>query len=296
MDSLVSLKKLEQIYELLLSMVSGKVLHEISLNESLEPLDLILNQLEQIEKQLAQYNLQHGYTVPVFSLFKSSRFVFVLNHQMQIQFFNQDVLNQLHYPDSHLEQLFFQNIIECSTQPILLEKFQKALNNTPVKEVFKLNFITSDGCLFPVHCTLDYINQMSFVVLVSWDFNFDMDVYLPKRFGESNSVASKEVVAVQKLHQYIMTHLDEPLPTLPQLAKLFGVGIHQLKTQFKVQYQTSIYHFYQEKRLQKAFELIQGTQLNFKEIAYQCGFDLYINFYKAFKKKFGFSPSQLKRR
>jgi len=48
--------------------------------------------------------------------------------------------------------------------------------------------------------------------------------------------------------------------------------------------------------LKKAYLLILQTDLPLKEVAFQCGFLAYLNFYKAFRKKYGFSPSEVARK
>jgi AraC-like DNA-binding protein len=97
------------------------------------------------------------------------------------------------------------------------------------------------------------------------------------------------------VHHYILEHLDEALPTAKVLAMRFGVEEYHLKSLFKAHFGLSMYQFYQTERLKKGYQLILTTQLQLKEIAFQCGFTTYLNFYKAFKKAYGIAPSALLR-
>src|SRR5690606_20078188 len=88
---------------------------------------------------------------------------------------------------------------------------------------------------------------------------------------------------VQKLYDYILKHLDEPLPTLQQLAVIFKTHDYILKQGFRDLFNTSIYHFYHESRLKRARTMILETDIPLKEVALKSGFNSYANFYKAFK-------------
>ena len=100
---------------------------------------------------------------------------------------------------------------------------------------------------------------------------------------------------ILKVKEYILNHLEEALPSSKELAAMFGTNEFTLKANFRKELQTSIYQFYNDERLKKAHFLIQKTVIPLKEISFMCGFNDYTNFYKAFKKKYKFSPSELYR-
>ncbi|PKP29054.1 MAG: hypothetical protein CVU01_01940 [Bacteroidetes bacterium HGW-Bacteroidetes-18] len=105
-----------------------------------------------------------------------------------------------------------------------------------------------------------------------------------------------DVQLMQKVYDYILDNLDKPLPTLKELSRIFGTNEYKLKYGFKYLFKTSIYQFYNIKRLKKAHLLIQQTTIQLKEIALMFGFTTYPNFSKAFKKLFGYSPNDIKRK
>lgn len=109
----------------------------------------------------------------------------------------------------------------------------------------------------------------------------------------NNKQADSELI--QKVLDYIKNHLEEPLPTTKELSKMFGTNEFTLKDSFRTIVKTSIYQFYNEERLKKAHLLIEETAIPLKEIALMCGFNDYPNFYKAFKKRYSFPPSEIKR-
>lgn len=111
----------------------------------------------------------------------------------------------------------------------------------------------------------------------------------------NNTTKQSDSDLIHKVIDYIHNHLEEPLPTTKELAKMFGSNEFTLKDTFRNVVKTSIYQFYNEERLKKAHFLIKETIIPLKEIAIICGFNDYPNFYKAFKKRYNYPPSEVKR-
>ena len=103
-------------------------------------------------------------------------------------------------------------------------------------------------------------------------------------------------VIIQKVQDYILNNLEEPLPTTKELSKMFGTNEFTLKENFRNILKTSIYQFYNDERLKKAYFIIKQTAIPLKEISFLCGFNDYTNFFKAFKKKYHYTPSDLNRK
>lgn len=101
---------------------------------------------------------------------------------------------------------------------------------------------------------------------------------------------------IQKVYTYILNNLSEPLPSIKELSKTFNTNPYKLKRTFKRFFNTGIHQFYNEERLKKAHFLITETNLPLKEIAYSCGFNSYLHFYKSFKQKYHYAPTALKRK
>ena len=102
-------------------------------------------------------------------------------------------------------------------------------------------------------------------------------------------------VLIQKVQDYILNHLENKLPSTNELSKLFGTNEFTLKESFRDILKTSIYQFYNDHRLNKAHLLIEQTSISLEKIAVLSGFKSYTTFYKAFKKKYSYKPSELQR-
>lgn len=101
---------------------------------------------------------------------------------------------------------------------------------------------------------------------------------------------------IQKVQDYIVNHLEENLPSTKALAQMFGTNEFTLKQNFRELFKTSVYQYYNDERLKKAHLLIQQTALPLANVALLSGFNNYTNFFKAFKKKYDQSPSDIARK
>lgn len=100
---------------------------------------------------------------------------------------------------------------------------------------------------------------------------------------------------MQAVYDFIVGHLEEPLPSTTAIAQHFGMNTFQLKQEFRAYFKTSIYQLYTDERLKRAYLLITSTSLSLKDISLESGFPTYLSFYKAFRKKYQCSPTQIAR-
>ncbi|PKF72920.1 helix-turn-helix transcriptional regulator [Chryseobacterium sp. PMSZPI] len=112
--------------------------------------------------------------------------------------------------------------------------------------------------------------------------------------------------------QFKEKKIKEPKPEIPELikrfidenyhrnikaeeiGKLIGVNQNNIRKEFKIQYHTTIANYMLELRMLKAKKLIVDKNIMIKEIAIECGYEYIQNFTRAFKKKFGVSPENLR--
>ncbi len=79
-----------------------------------------------------------------------------------------------------------------------------------------------------------------------------------------------------------------------ELGKLIGVNPNIIRREFKAQYHTTISNYISDLRMLKAKKMITNKEIMIKEIAIECGYEYLQNFTRAFKKKFGISPENLR--
>ena len=92
----------------------------------------------------------------------------------------------------------------------------------------------------------------------------------------------------------LIQEMDAP-PSLDELAKRVGINTRKLTQGFRQLFDNSIYGWLQEYRLETAFQLLSSNDANISTVAYQVGYTP-AHFSVAFRKHFGMSPNQLKKR
>jgi AraC-like DNA-binding protein len=93
---------------------------------------------------------------------------------------------------------------------------------------------------------------------------------------------------------YLAENYTNPL-TLSQLAKRSQLNEYKLKKGFRALFGTSVIDFLIACRLEQAKYLLLEKQKNVSEVAYETGYSSPHYFSKAFKKKFGISPSEIRK-
>lgn len=97
------------------------------------------------------------------------------------------------------------------------------------------------------------------------------------------------------LFEVVEAHLYSPI-SIVELARLTGRSLSTFKRDFETQFNDTPANFIKEKKLQKAFELLQSTELSISEICYEVGFQDTSHFTKSFKLKYHQSPSEYRKK
>ena len=115
----------------------------------------------------------------------------------------------------------------------------------------------------------------------------EMPIAKAKKIKEEDMDGLKEVESILSEKEL------EKFPSINNLSRVALMSSSKLKKRFKEVYGMKLYEFYNHNRLSKAKKWIETGETNIKEDAYIIGFSNLINFSKAFKKEFGYLPSQL---
>ncbi|MBE5771632.1 MAG: helix-turn-helix domain-containing protein [Clostridiales bacterium] len=97
---------------------------------------------------------------------------------------------------------------------------------------------------------------------------------------------SEDIVA------YVDQHFTDPNLYQKTVTDYFNISEKVLQSAIRSQTQLSFAEYLEKKRLDLAHQLLLQTNMNVKEIGAQAGFSLYNTFYKAFKRRWGCSPTE----
>lgn len=108
-----------------------------------------------------------------------------------------------------------------------------------------------------------------------------------------NSVESKNSNLAFEIERYLLNHYKEDI-SINDLVNHFKLSKGTLFTSFKKEFNISIHQKLLMIRLIKAKDLLNSTNYSIKEIALESGFKDSDYFSKAFKKRFGIKPSEIR--
>ncbi|MEH6308366.1 AraC family transcriptional regulator [Olivibacter sp. CPCC 100613] len=100
---------------------------------------------------------------------------------------------------------------------------------------------------------------------------------------------------IERLHAvklFVQKHLFEPL-TLKQISREIGLNDFKLKKGFKQLFGCTVFEYLTQCRMEYARQILMDTRSTITEVAYTLGYTDPYNFSKAFRRYFGYLPSQL---
>lgn len=165
---------------------------------------------------------------------------------------------------------------------------QALLNSTPLPITPKIKYIIQDILknTFLYQLKANYIEN-KIVELLLEQLNQHSQSLMP-----ATKIKNAEKIAQAK--HFIEQNIGNTI-TLTDIAKEVGINSFLLKTEFKNQFLYSPIAYHSELRLTYAHNELRKGFSNVSEIAYKIGYKNPQHFTTAFKKKFGYCPSELKK-
>lgn len=120
---------------------------------------------------------------------------------------------------------------------------------------------------------------------------YDLSEANPKFLKQLVNIDSNET---RDLLKTIEEHYLKPY-SLKELAYISGRSLSSFRREFESLFHITPAKWIQEKRLNKAKELIVTTQLTIANVCYEVGYENVSHFSRLFKSHFGYSPSETKK-
>ncbi len=105
----------------------------------------------------------------------------------------------------------------------------------------------------------------------------------------------KEYDKIQEAALILTSDIHNP-PSIRTLALRVGVNEKKLKQGFKIVFNNTVYGYLFDYKMQLAKNYLQDTKKPIAEIALQCGYNYPSHFCTAFKRKFGVSPNESRKK
>jgi AraC-like DNA-binding protein len=297
MDNPPDQHRIKQIYQLLFEMTTGNHTLRMPQGDKEDELDKLIKIINDVAERMHLIILNLGFVNPHYSYQNLVQTTFILDEDFIIISFSSDLPLAFGYEPEQIFKMDFHVLLAIQFQPFWDTIKNQIKSKKNYYATMQILFITAQKKIIPSYCSISrllYSNK----ILISTISTIIRDIdTLNQNKNTKNTIASRnsEAIIIQNLYDYILNNLEEPLPNVKILSKMFGTNEFALKDGFRHFFKTSIYHFYTEERLKKAHLLIQQTAIPLKEIAFMSGFTDYINFYKSFKKRYSYPPSAVKR-
>lgn len=295
MDTQQNQQRIKAIYQMLFEMATGNLSFRIIKTDHNDEVGKLSEMLNNLAGKMHDIILQSGYVNPHYSYQNLVQTSFILEDNFIISNFNAHVPEALNYESEELFQVDFGKFIAPQSFGIWNQKKMEASLDDNYHSTVQLILITGNNKLLPTFCTISRLRYSDKIIVNSITTILQELLSDAKYVIKINPEKQSEAMIMQNLYDYILNHLEQPLPTLKELAVLFDSNEYKLKLGFREFFKTSIYNFYHEERLKRAHLMIEQTKIPLKEIAIMNGFNTYLNFYKAFKKRFKYAPSEVVR-
>ena len=322
-DARTDKERIKQIHTMLMEFASGNFVYEIErsdLDDDIEALTALVNMtFEEIKASF----LHQGY-VNLNETYKHLiQMFFVLDMEDTIIAFNTRIKQMLLFNDDELQEKTFSSFL--TQDSILAWNALKSklihTNRDTDEEFIVLSFKTKQRLILTTNCLvskfIDRANQSERIVITSIEIiknSTERETELRKMVHSGKDTNNKtkqihtsnenkqlnlnftDIRKIREVHDHIINNLGKPLAPLIELSHAFGTNEYKLKYGFKQLYGQTVFRFLINERLRKACVLIQHTDTSIKEVAHLTGFVSIPHFSKAFKKKYGFTPRDLRKR
>lgn len=259
-----------------------------------EELDELASMLNSIAEKLHATILHSGHVNPHYTYQSLIQSTIILDSDFVIKSFSSNIPTLYGYTATQLFDANFSLLLSKQSVPVWNQIKDLIKTDENFHDTIQLIYSRANNRLMPTFCTISKL-LYSDKIIVSAVTTILQDFIGEPKTANPEKPRTSDAEMIQNVYEYIQKHLEDPLPSTRELSILFNTNEFKLKDSFRHFFKTSIYQFYNEERLKKAHLLIQQTPIPIKSIAYMCGFNSYINFYKAFKKRFHYAPTDLSR-
>ncbi|OAD90754.1 hypothetical protein A7A78_14160 [Aequorivita soesokkakensis] len=314
-------KRLKKLRNLLLEMGAGKFFYRVERsgkNDNVEALVSVINMMaEEIEEAL----VHQGYVNASETIKHIVVMHFMLDAEGKIVAVNPQACTLLCYVYS---ELIGQPLIQ-----ILDEKTSKTWEDYLEKEqedggehAIQLTFKTKAGLLIPSACYISLINNIKGcevekiltvvkhskkqVALEDELREPVLKIYNSEGLKGEKAVAEPkpkkvrltqdDIKVIEDARSLMLNDLARDFRPLKEFALQLGTNTFKLKYGFKELYGISVYRYLRNERLRKAKVLVQYGDSPFKSIVQLCGFKSEAHFSRTFKKEFGLTPTELRKK
>ena len=115
---------------------------------------------------------------------------------------------------------------------------------------------------------------------------------------ETNTISAEVPFSEVKKLSHAKAILEESIANPPSIVKLGSMVVlnrRKLTEGFKKVFGDTVAGYVREQQMRQGYQLLKETELSIMEIATRCGYEYSHNFTSAFRRRFGSSPSSVRK-
>lgn len=301
--------RVRRIHRMLLEMAKGNFFYTLEpsdKNDNIASLVVMLNMVnEEIAAAFIHQGFANAHNTPQYSIQLS----LLMDSKGTIEMVTSGSCSLLSVLPKEIIGKNITDLMTTASKKVWAKKMAKHIKRERSETALFLELITKDGLLLAQNCqisvyqALDGSGQKIVLNSVFFSKGEPFETGMPKQklkvtkgIKEHKVTLTKEdIQMIREVHDMILNNLEKDLPSLKDLALQKGTNEYKLKYGFKQIYGTTIFRFLTQERLRKSKTLIQHSNLSLKEIAHMNGFKSAAHFSRAFRDKYGKTPTDIRR-
>ena len=311
-------EKIENICQMIFEVASGNFSYRIKRSGREDELETVIVLLNMMAEEIRE-SFHHFALVNPHETYKQiAQMTFILDGDFIIRNFNSSAQQLLGLEPGEIRGRCFKDFLTAESKD-QWEKETKEIRKkkeSPYYHTLRLFFSSKNSLTVPSLCSISSLllkkneDKLFFVtalqtIIQSREKEERIQLALQnlkqrrKRRKKSHQTLlnrESDKKKIQEVYDYILNHIEEPLPSLKQLARNHGTNEFKLKIGFRQLYNTSVFRFQKEQRLKRAHSFILNSDLSLGRISDICGFKSFPHFSKIFKTEYGYNPSDLRNR
>lgn len=310
-------EKIEKICQMIFEVASGNFSYRIERSGREDELETIIVLLNMMAEEIRE-SFHHFALVNPHETYKQiAQMTFILDGNFMIRNFNSSAQKLLGLEPAEIQGQLFEKFLTPESKEHWEKEIQEIRKTeNPYFQTIRLFFSSKNSLTVPSLCSISslllkknddklYLVTALQTIVQSKEKEDQIQTAL-KNLKQSERRRKKKQQAIlnresdkkiiQEVYDYILNHLEKPLPSLKQLARNHGTNEFKLKIGFRQLYNTSVFRFQKEQRLKRAHSFILNSDLSLGKISDICGFKSFPHFSKIFKSEYGYNPSDLRNR
>lgn len=314
-------QRMVNIRTMLLEMASGNFHFRIGRTEKTDNTEALIVTLNMLAEELQDSMVHKSHVNRDTTYLDIVQMTFILDEKGTVRMANQEVLDTLSRSQDEVMENSFSSLLDDQSAKLWMDAWNHHKDQLQFNRAMSLTFLTKFNLTIPKtayisrfkdHRTGDLLTSVIIVHHTTQHYKLHSELIKTLKDNEDErrghpqgdlivakpklNLNSDDIKKIKTAHQLLTNRPEDDFPPLKEFALQIGTNEFKLKTGFKELYGTTVHHFLMEQRLRVSLKMVQYSDRSFKTVAHMSGFNSTAHFSRSFKKKYGFSPTELRKK